>query len=126
MNVFLKVFPVDLNQQRIFLAKKARGFGCGKWVGFGGKVEGKESEIEGAIREMREETSIDLDEKQLKKIGVIMYTFSCTENFRLEMHVYLMRWDNVNQTMSLNDEFTGPGKWFNRDNIPVNVSLTMS
>lgn len=124
MSAELKVFPVDLCKGRIFLAKKARGFGCGKWVGFGGKLEAAESEIEGALRELREETGIGLDKDQLEKIGVVMYTFSCTEGFRLEMHVYLIHGDDFDQVMSLNDEFIGPGKWFNRDNIPFDVSFT--
>jgi 8-oxo-dGTP pyrophosphatase MutT (NUDIX family) len=34
---------------------KKRGFGAGKFNGFGGKVEPQESILEGAIREFREE-----------------------------------------------------------------------
>jgi hypothetical protein len=35
---------------RILLGYKKRGFGCGRWNGFGGKVNPGETEHEGAVR----------------------------------------------------------------------------
>jgi len=37
---------------------KKRGFGVGKWNGFGGKVENGETVFDGAMRELQEECSI--------------------------------------------------------------------
>ena len=43
----------------VLLGMKKRGFGVGKWNGFGGKVEnGKTVVFDGAMRELQEECSI--------------------------------------------------------------------
>ena len=42
----------------ILLGMKKRGFGTGKWNGFGGKVEAGESNEQAALRELKEESSI--------------------------------------------------------------------
>ncbi len=44
---------------RILLGMKKRGFGEGRWNGFGGKLEPGESVEEGARRELREEAGIE-------------------------------------------------------------------
>jgi 8-oxo-dGTP diphosphatase/2-hydroxy-dATP diphosphatase len=52
---------------------KKRGFGAGKWNGFGGKVEPGETVEAGAIRELREEANIvalDLVQK-----GLLLFDF---------------------------------------------------
>ena len=40
---------------RVLLGMKKRGFGAGKWNGFGGKVETGETITEAAVREVKEE-----------------------------------------------------------------------
>jgi hypothetical protein len=48
----------------VLLGLKKRGFGAGKWNGFGGKVEQGESIRTAAIREMKEEAGIEsVDER---------------------------------------------------------------
>ena len=42
----------------VLLGMKKRGFGVGKWNGFGGKVENGETVFDGAMRELQEECSI--------------------------------------------------------------------
>jgi 8-oxo-dGTP pyrophosphatase MutT (NUDIX family) len=42
----------------ILLGMKKRGFGEGRWNGFGGKVEEGETIVEAAIREMKEESGL--------------------------------------------------------------------
>ena len=44
---------------KILLGKKKRGFGMGKWNGYGGKVKEGETFEEAARREWREETETD-------------------------------------------------------------------
>ena len=41
--------------EKVLLGMKKRGFGEGKWNGFGGKVEAGETIIEAAAREVKEE-----------------------------------------------------------------------
>ena len=38
------------NQQEILLGMKKRGFGKGKWNGFGGKILPQETLVQGALR----------------------------------------------------------------------------
>jgi 8-oxo-dGTP pyrophosphatase MutT (NUDIX family) len=42
----------------VMMGMKKRGFGTGKWNGFGGKVEAGESNEGAAIRELEEESSV--------------------------------------------------------------------
>ena len=53
-------------RSRVLLGMKKRGFGAGRWNGFGGKVAPEET-IEGAAkREMREELNVEI--KNIKNI----------------------------------------------------------
>ncbi len=53
---------------------KKRGFGAGRWNGFGGKVADGESIEDAAHREFREEIGIDAGE--LQKCGTLVFHFS--------------------------------------------------
>jgi len=70
-----KVMTVGLIRKggKILLDMKKKGFGSGRWNGFGGKVEKSETIAEGQIREFREECGIKVSE--LKQIGHIEYNF---------------------------------------------------
>jgi len=69
----------------ILLGEKKRGFGEGKWNGFGGKVEANESPIQGAIRELKEECG--LIGTDLRKIGLLEFEFE-DEPTLMEVHVF--------------------------------------
>ncbi|CUS15201.1 unnamed protein product [Tuber aestivum] len=56
--LYTLIMPLDLENKRILLGYKKRGFGMGKYNGFGGKVEENETILEGAIRELQEESCI--------------------------------------------------------------------
>ncbi|XP_068940903.1 oxidized purine nucleoside triphosphate hydrolase isoform X1 [Petaurus breviceps papuanus] len=62
-----------MKPQQILLGMKKRGFGAGRWNGFGGKVEDGESIEEGAKRELLEESGLTVD--TLQKIGKITFEF---------------------------------------------------
>ena len=97
------VIPIDHENEKIFLSKKARGSGKGKWIGFGGKVEIGESIDDGAIREMREETGLTLATNQITRIGVLLFTFQDVTNFdsqaRAEIYVYTVEKHSFNQNL---------------------------
>lgn len=58
---------------RILLGMKKRGFGAGRWNGFGGKVADGESIEAAARREFREETGIEAGE--LQRCGTLTFHF---------------------------------------------------
>jgi len=51
--------PVAPLYSRLLLGMKKRGFGAGKWNGFGGKIEVGETPRAAAIREMKEEACVE-------------------------------------------------------------------
>lgn len=73
------------NQTHILLGLKKRGFGQGRWNGFGGKVEHGESIVAAACREVKEE--IDLTVTSIKKSGRLFFTFQDKPQ-ALDVHVF--------------------------------------
>ncbi len=59
--------------RRVLLGLKKRGFGAGKWNGFGGKVEPGETLLEAAVREMVEESG--LTPLDARHVGSLDFTF---------------------------------------------------
>jgi 8-oxo-dGTP diphosphatase/2-hydroxy-dATP diphosphatase len=95
----------------ILLGMKKRGFGAGRWNGFGGKLDEGETVEAAARRELEEEAGIVAGE--LKEAGVIDFTFQ-SEPKELEVHIFRV------------DDFTGEPveteemkpQWFPVDQIP--------
>ncbi len=69
----------------ILLAMKKRGFGAGRWNGFGGKIKKGESIEKSAIREVKEESGIKA--KKLEKKGIIEFEFNKDPEI-LEVHIF--------------------------------------
>jgi len=60
----------------VLLGEKKRGFGVGKWNGFGGKVEAADASIvAAAAREIQEEANVSVLASDLEPRGVITFTF---------------------------------------------------
>jgi 8-oxo-dGTP diphosphatase / 2-hydroxy-dATP diphosphatase len=70
---------------RVLLGMKKRGFGSGRWNGFGGKIEPNESIRAAAIREMEEESGVLVHDATL--VGNLRFVFDGSEE-RLEVHVF--------------------------------------
>lgn len=71
---------------KVLLGMKKRGFGEGRWNGFGGKVAEGETVEEGAMRETYEEAGIVPSD--LVKLGVLEFVFEGQEDDILETHVF--------------------------------------
>ena len=69
----------------LLLGLKKRGFGVGKWNGFGGKLEENETCETAAIRELAEEAGIS--PISLNKMGVLEFEFIGDPQI-LETHVF--------------------------------------
>ena len=91
---------------------KKRGFGAGKWNGFGGKVMDGESIEEAARREVREE--IDVYVSDLEKAGELNFEFKNKHGEKLKVHVF--RVEDF-QGEPVESEEMKP-EWFFIDQIP--------
>lgn len=115
MNIKQLTLVVPRRDGKVLLGMKKRGFGAGKWNGFGGKVEPGET-IEGAaFRELLEE--VGLQATTLKKHAITDFSFEGKEDEILRVHIF-----------SLND-FSGEPRetdemrpsWYDEDKIPYEV-----
>ena len=84
-----------LEDGHIHLAMKKRGFGKGKFNGYGGKPENGETVEQAAIRELREETGgVVVASEHLKKVGEIDFYFPHVpkeKDFDQTVHIYIAR-----------------------------------
>ena len=95
----------------VLLGMKKRGFGKGRWNGFGGKVEKGETIEEGARREFLEEAGIEVP--VLEKAGIIDFEFKGNPEI-LEVHIFRAV-DFIGEPTESEEMLP---KWFNRDEIP--------
>jgi len=101
----------------ILLGMKKRGFGEGRWNGFGGKIELGETELEGAKRELMEES------------GLVGHTF--TEVARLFFDFETTP-DTIRSVVYFCDDFSGEPretdemspKWFKANDLPFSDMWT--
>ncbi|XP_051570043.1 oxidized purine nucleoside triphosphate hydrolase [Myxocyprinus asiaticus] len=96
---------------RVLLGMKKRGFGAGKWNGFGGKVQTGETIEQAARRELLEESGLTVD--TLYKIGNIKFEF-IGETELLDVHIF--RADTYKGEPAESDEMRP--QWFDTDKIP--------
>ncbi len=98
-------------KREILLGMKKRGFGIGKWNGFGGKLEGTETIEEGAIRELEEESCIKTS--NLRRRGFLVFKLLDVGKI-MRVHVF--------DTFEFSGEPTETEemrpKWYNEDQIP--------
>jgi 8-oxo-dGTP diphosphatase/2-hydroxy-dATP diphosphatase len=97
--------------ERILLGMKKRGFGAGRFNGFGGKVQDGETIEEAATRELFEESGIA--SRSLSKYGVVEFSW-CDKPDVLEVHIFeALQWDGE---PTESDEMEP--QWFSVDAIP--------
>ncbi len=71
---------------QVLLGMKKRGFGMGKWNGFGGKVEKDETIEDAAKRELFEEVGITVP--SIEKLGVLDFSWRGKEQDILEVNIF--------------------------------------
>lgn len=99
------------NRNKLLLGMKKRGFGQGRWNGFGGKAEEGETIEEAAKRELFEEAGIKA--RNIEKLGIIDFSWKGKTDV-LEVNIFKAR------------EFEGEPKesdemrpqWFDVKDIP--------
>ena len=75
-----------VRDEEILLGMKKRGFGAGRWNGFGGKVEAGETIEVAAKREMKEECGVDV--LSMEKVGIHDFEFDANRGEIFEVHVF--------------------------------------
>lgn len=110
MKQILTLYMVYDNK-RILLGMKKRGFGQGRWNGFGGKIEVDESIETAAFRELKEEVGLEV--KNIDKRAVLTFKFQ-GESDELEVHVFsVIEWQGEpKETEEMRPQ------WFLLGNIP--------
>ena len=106
---------VVYDEKRILLGMKKRGFGMGRWNGFGGKVEKGETIEQAAHRELKEEAGITA--RDLKKRGMLHFSFADNSTGPLEVHVFTA--NSFAGDPKESDEMNP--QWFSHANIPYNT-----
>ena len=96
---------------KILLGMKKRGFGAGRWNGFGGKVMNGENIEDSLRREVKEETGVELD--YIKKVGFLEFEFKGNPEI-IEVHVF--KSSNFLGEPTESEEMKP--KWFHVDEIP--------
>ena len=74
------------NDDQILLAMKKRGFGSGRWNGYGGKVMEGETIEEAAQRELLEESGVTVS--KLKNRGQLTFSFEDDNEKEFEVHLF--------------------------------------
>ena len=101
------------NKNQVLLGMKKRGFGEGKWNGFGGKNKGDETIIETALRELHEEAWILLNADQVQKAGILHFYWQEKSEWDQDVHIF---WWNYNGDFEETDEMKP--QWRDCDKIP--------
>lgn len=96
---------------RILLGMKKRGFGAGKWNGFGGKVGADETIEAAAKREVLEECGLIVDE--MRSVGKLNFTFEGGTDV-LEVNIF----DVTKFSGELVESEEMKPEWFALDAIP--------
>jgi mutator protein MutT len=100
---------------KILLGMKKRGFGAGRWNGFGGKIHEGETIEEAAIREFREESTIEINE--LEQRGTLHFQFTDKMNEELRVTIFAVtKW----QGEPMETEEMKP-QWFDISAIPYDT-----
>ena len=96
---------------KVLLGMKKRGFGAGRWNGFGGKLKDGETIEECAARELKEEA--DIVPKDLIPVGDLFFT-NQDINEDLEVHLFkITEFDGE----PIESEEMKP-QWFNINEVP--------
>lgn len=99
---------------KILLGMKKRGFGVGRWNGFGGKLKEGESLEDAARRELEEEAGILA--KDLTEVGTLDFSWPSNAGI-LEVHIFRIH-DFEGEPVE--SEEMAP-KWFDVSEIPYDA-----
>ena len=88
--LFVRRTNPETGAKEVLLGMKKRGFGLGKWNGFGGKVEPGETVPAAALRELEEEACVTAAGAELR--GKITFTFQTIPDVLVSLVVCVWFW----------------------------------
>ncbi|MDD4903282.1 MAG: 8-oxo-dGTP diphosphatase [Candidatus Bipolaricaulis sp.] len=81
-------FLIAESPRRVLLGLKKRGFGEGKYNGFGGKLADGEDVRAAAVREVREECGLEVSPADLVPAGRLTFFFPFRPEFDHDVHIF--------------------------------------
>lgn len=102
------------DKHEILLGRKKRGFGAGKYNGFGGKKQDEETFRECAVREVFEEVSLVVKPEDLIPVGIMNFQFPYEEALNHLNYTYIIK--NY-EGLPMESEEMEP-HWFAFEDIP--------
>ena len=105
---------IPLNGDEVLLGMKKRGFGVGKYNGFGGKLKLGETVEEATLREFQEESGLCSKSEHLKKMAEIDFYFPYKPEWNQTVHVYTISTFSGKPQETEEMAF----QWFKRNEIP--------
>jgi 8-oxo-dGTP diphosphatase len=114
MCLCLLLRTADEGRREVLLGRKKTGFGAGKIVGLGGKIEAGESAVAAAARELAEESSLLVSIEDLREAATLTFRFPAAPAWDMRVVVFLA------------DRFTGEAReceeiaprWYPLDDLP--------
>lgn len=101
-----------VNNDKVLLAMKKRGFGKDRWNGVGGKLKENETVREAATREAKEEIGVGI--KKLQKVATLDFYFAPNRDWDQKVIVFLVNdWNGE----PVETEEMAP-KWFDIQKLP--------
>ena len=80
-----------VTDSQVLLGMKKRGFGVGKWNGFGGKLGEGETLETALVREIEEETKVKALAQDLEEAGDIKFYFPEKPEWDQQVHIFLLK-----------------------------------
>ena len=74
--------------KKVLLGFKKTGFGRGKHVGIGGKIERGETAVAAALREVSEEIGVTIELQDCKLMGVNHFIFPAKPSWNQRVHLF--------------------------------------
>lgn len=96
---------------KVLLGMKKRGFGAGRWNGFGGKIMEGETISSSLTREVKEEAGIEIENPE--KVGILEFEFAKNGEV-IEVHIF--KTDKFSGEPTETEEMKPA--WFSIDGIP--------
>ena len=103
-----------VDSDRVLLGMKKRGFGAGRWNGFGGKLEPGETVEQAAKREMKEEVGLTI--QTMERVGNLEFEFQGNPEL---LEVHLFRVDTFDGIPVETEEMRP--QWFGTDELPFHA-----